>query len=477
MLGERLTARLRQRARPNHWSSLFGVVTVACLAVLTATGVILMYLYDPAPTPVRYQGSYPPLRGVEVSRAFASTMRISFEVRAGLLVRQTHHWAALLLPASVIMQLATTFFTGAFRRPRQWAWVLLFGVFVLALVGGWSGYALPDDSLSGTGLRIVQGVVLGVPLVGTWLSWVIFGGEFPGQVLRHLYLLHLVVVPPLLALLLALRRRLAIRYGPPQLPGPGRTEDNVVGLPLWPAGAVRAGGMFFLTAGVLVTMAATLTVSPVWRYGPASPGNASAGSQPDWYTGFLDGALRLVPPGWELVWLGRTWTFAVLAPLAVVTVFLALVALYPFLEARVTGDRRVHHLLDRPRDAPTRTAVGVAGLTSYATLWAAGSADLVATEFGVGVEAVVRTLRISLVVAPVLAFLITRSACRALQAHDRDRAEHGAESGVLRRSPDGGYTETHAALVSADPRPEPAIDYSAGTQTRMAPSSRLPQRK
>jgi ubiquinol-cytochrome c reductase cytochrome b subunit len=426
-LAQRLTARLRQRACPNHWSFLFGVVTVACLAVLTLTGVVLMYFYDPAATTVRYQGSYPPLRGVEMSRALESTLRISFEARAGLLVRQTHHWAALLLPASVIMQLLTTFFTGAFRRPRQWAWVLLFGVFVLALVGGWSGYALPDDSLSGTGLRIVQGVVLGLPLVGTWLSTVIFGGEFPGQVLRHLYLLHVVVVPPLLVLLLVLRRRLANRDGPPQLPGPGRTEGNVVGLPLWPAGAVRAGGLFFLTAGVLVTMAGTLTVAPVWLYGPASGGNASAGSQPDWYTGFLDGALRLVPSGWEVVWLGRTWTFAVLVPLAVVSVFLALVLLYPFLEARVTGDRRVHHLLDRPRDAPGRTAVGVAGLTFYGTLWAAGSADLAATQFWVGVEDVVRVLRVSVVVAPVVAFLITRRACLTLQGVERERTEQGAE--------------------------------------------------
>jgi ubiquinol-cytochrome c reductase cytochrome b subunit len=258
-----------------------------------------------------------------------------------------------------------------------------------------------------------------------------------------------VVVPPLLVLLLALRLRLLWRHGPVQFPGPGRTEDVVVGPPLWPSGVARAGGMYVSTLGVLVLMGAVLTISPVWRYGPASPGNASAGSQPDWYTGFLDGALRLVPPGWEVDWLGRTWTFAVLAPLAVIGAFVALLLVFPFLEERVTGDRREHHLLDRPRHAPTRTAVGVAGMTCYGVLWAAGSADLVATQFHVAFEGVLVTLRVGLLLGPVAAFLLTRRLCLALQAQDADRAAHGAESGLIVRSPDGGYRERHTPLGAA----------------------------
>ena len=441
---------LRRRASPSHWSFLFGVVAVACLVLLVVTGLVLTSLYSPSAAVVTYQGSYLPLRGVAMSEALQSTLHISFEVRGGLLVRQAHHWAALVLPAALILQMLSVFFTGAFRSPRRWSWVLLSGVFVLALASGWSGYALPDDSLSGTGLRIVQGVTLGIPLVGTWASWILFGGEFPGEVIPHLHALHL-ITPAVLVLLVALRLRLAHRHGPAQFRGPGRTEDDVVGLPLWPTAAARAGGLFFLTLGVLVLMAATLTISPVWRYGPSSPGNASAGSQPDWYTAFLDGALRLVPSGWELVWLGRTWTLAVLVPLAAISLFLTVVAAWPFLEGWATADRREHHLLDRPRDVPTRTGAGVAGMTFYGVLWLAASADLVATQFRVSFEGVIWVLRVVVLLGPLLAYAVTRRICLALQAADDERIEHGAETGVLRQLPSGGFVEGRRPLPAARP--------------------------
>lgn len=408
---------LRHRACPNHWSFLFGVVALACLVLLVVTGLVLMLFYSPSSAVFRYQGSYPPLRGVAMSRAFESTLHISLDVRGGLLVRQAHHWAALVLPAALILQMLSTFFTGAFRRPRHWSWVLLFGVFTLTLVSGWSGYGLPDDALSGTGLRIVQGVTLGIPLVGTWLTWILFGGEFPGEIIAHLYGVHL-VAPAALVVLVALRSRFAYRHRPPQFPGPGRSEDDVVGLPLWPTAAARAAGLFFLTLGLLVLMAATLTISPVWRYGPSSPGNAYANSQPDWYTAFLDGALRLVPPGWEFAWLGRTWTLAVLVPLGIVGLFLALVAAWPFIEGWISGDRREHHLLDRPRDMPARTGIGAAGMTFYGTLWLAASADLVATQFRVSFNGVIWFLRVVLLLGPLLAYALTRRICLGLQASD-----------------------------------------------------------
>jgi len=443
----RLIEKLRRRAVPNHWTQFFGAISLACLAVLTVTGVVLMIFYDPSPATVRYGGSYPLLRGVEMSKAFESTLRISFDVRGGLLVRQAHHWAALVLPASLILQLLSVFFTGAFRKPRRLSWLLLFGVFVLALAAGWSGYALPDDMLSGTGLRIVQGVTLGIPVVGTGLTSVLFGGEFPGRIIPHLYLIHL-IAPTVLLLLVAVRLRVSFRQEPAQFPGPGPTGDNVVGIPVWPNGAVRAAGLFFITAGVLTLMAGTMTISPVWSYGPSSPAAAGAGSQPDWYTAFLDGALRLVPPGWEFDWLGQTWTLAVLVPLAVIGLFLGLVAAYPFLESWVTGDRREHHLLDRPRNTPTRTGIGVAGMTLYATLWAAASADLIATQFHVSFESVIWLLRGVVVLGPPLAYIVTGQVCLTLQAHDRERLRHGAESGVILRSPSGGYREVHRPLTA-----------------------------
>ncbi|GAA1441732.1 cytochrome bc complex cytochrome b subunit [Leifsonia poae] len=422
---------------------MFGVVSLACIAVIFISGLFLMFFYAPSSTPVVYRGGYEPLDGATMSKAMRSTLAISFEVQGGLLMRQAHHWAALLLPAALIMQLLTSFFTGAFRRPRRLGWVLLFLLLITALVGGWSGYALPDDMLSGTGLRIVEGIVLGIPVVGTWLSTLLFGGEFPGQIIEHLYPVHVAIVPALLIGLLALRIRAGYLQKPAQFAGRGRTEDNVVGVPVLPNAAARAGGLFLIVTAVILLVSATVTISPIWLYGPSSGGNASAGSQPDWYTGFLDGALRLVPPGWEFVWLGRTWTLAILVPLAVVGVYLAAVLLYPFVEEWITGDDRDHNILDRPRNTSTRTGIGVAGIVFYGALWGAGSADLVATHFHVGVESVVAFYQAAAVLGPALAFVVTRRVCLALQKKDRQILLHGYETGRIVRLPGGEYVEIH----------------------------------
>ncbi|GAA5101134.1 cytochrome bc complex cytochrome b subunit [Microbacterium yannicii] len=439
-------AELRRRRVPMHWTSLFGVISLASLVVVVVTGLLLMVFYTPSSAGTIYTGSYAPLHGAVVSKAFASTMNITFDVAGGVILRQAHHWAALLLPAAIIVQLVATFFTGAFRRPRRAVWLLLVLALIAALASGWSGYALPDDMLSGTGLRIVEGIILGIPVVGTWLASVLFGGPFPGRIIENLYPLHIVVFPGALLVLIALRAVAAWRHRPPQFPGRGRTPGNVVGVALIPTAAGRAGGLFLVVTGLLLLIAATVTVGPIWLYGPADPGNAGAGSQPDWYTGFLDGALRLVPPGWEIVWLGRTWTMAILAPLAVVGAFFAVVAAYPFLEEWVTGDRREQHLLDRPRLAPTRTGLGVAGLTFVAVLWAAGGADIIATSFSVSIEHVIGTLQVALIVGPCVAFTIARRICFGLQRKDADLLRHGYETGRIVRLPGGEYVEVHQPL-------------------------------
>lgn len=461
---------LRHRTVPLHWTNMFGVIAFACVVVVFVTGVPLMFFYTPSGTTVEYAGSYPALHGAEVSQAFASTLRISFEVPGGLFIRQAHHWAALLLPAALIAQLLVTFFTGAFRTPRRAGWVLLFLILIAALAGGWSGYALPDDMLSGTGLRIVEGILLGIPLVGTWLKDLLFGGAFPGQIIENLYPIHIAVVPAALVALLAVRAAILYRRKPPQFARRGRTEQNVVGVPLLPQAAARAGGLFLVVTGILLFISATVTISPIWLYGPASPGDAGAGSQPDWYTGFLDGALRLVPPGWEVVVLDRTWTIALLAPLAVVTGFLLLVAVYPFIEAWITGDDREHHLLDRPRNVPTRTGSGVAGIVFYGTLWVAGSADLIAVAFSLTIEGVVLALQVMLLVGPIIAFTVTRRVCLGLQRKDRDVLEHGFETGRIVRLPGGEYVEVHqqvdegerARLLAVEARAPYALEAPGG---------------
>jgi ubiquinol-cytochrome c reductase cytochrome b subunit len=440
-----LADRLHHRAQATTWGLLWGAVSAGCFAVLLVTGLVLLALYDGSSRLVPYTGGYAPLRGVEVSEAYASTVRLSLDVPGGLLLRQAHHWAALLLPASLALQLCGAFFTGGFRRPRRAAWVLLVGAFVLVLAAGWSGYALPDDNLSGTGLRIVEGTTLAIPFVGTWLTFALFGGEYPGRVIENLTVLHL-AAPALLVLLVAVRLHLVVRSGPVQLPGPGRGPERVVGLPAWPQAAVRALGLFFVTTGVVTLMGATLTISPVWRYGPASPADAYAGSQPDWYTAFLDGALRLVPPGWEVEGWGRTWALAVLVPLAAAGGFVLVLVAWPWVEERVSGDRLEHQLLDRPRDAEVRTGVGAAGVTFYGTLWLAASADVLARELHLTFEGVIVALRVVVLAGPVLAFGIARTVCRTLRAYEAARERDGAESGVVERTADGGYEERHTPL-------------------------------
>jgi ubiquinol-cytochrome c reductase cytochrome b subunit len=441
----RVTAGLRRRVVPTHWSSMFAEVALFSLIIVFVTGIFLTFFYDPSPTTVQYDGGYVPLQGIEMSRALDSTLHVTFDVRGGLLIRQAHHWSALLLLAALGMHLLSMFFTGAFRKPRQLNWVLMVVVFVLSLIGGWTGYALPDDMLSGSGLRIVQGVILGIPVVGTWLSSLVFGGEFPGTIIANFYPLHVILVPLAAVVLVGIYALLVLVQKPPQFAGPGRTNENVVGVPLANY-AVRIAGLFLLVAGVVTLIAATVTINPIWNYGPASPAEASAGSQPDWYMGFLDGALRLVPPGWEILLFGRTLTLAVLAPLAVIGVFLLLVAVYPFIEAWITGDQRDHHILDRPRNAPVRTAIGVAGVLFYATLWGAASADLVATLFRLSIESVITFYQGMLILGPLIGFIVAHRVALALQRKDRELVLHGFETGRIVRLPGGEYIEVHKPL-------------------------------
>jgi ubiquinol-cytochrome c reductase cytochrome b subunit len=447
-----ILARASRRRVHLTWTSLFGVVTVTCLVVLALTGVLLSFDYTASSDVVTYDGPYDPVVGAQVSRAYDSTMTISLERPGGMLVRQTHHWAALVLPASIILQLLAAFFTGAFRRPRRTAWVLLVLLFVVALVGGWSGYALPDDMLSGTGLRIVEGVVMAIPVVGTRLSTWMFGGRFPGEIIEHLYPVHVLIVPVLAAVVVTARAVLAWTHGSPTPPRAALLRRQTLGIPLWPDAAVRAVGMSAITAGVLVLLGGTSTVSPIWGYGPTAAGNVGAGSQPDWYMGFLDGALRLVPPGWETEWLGYTWTFAVLVPLVVVGAWFALLIAYPYVESWVTRDTVEHDVLDRPRNVPVRTGFGVAGALFYGVLWAAASADIMSTQLHVSFESVIRLLQVVLVAGPPLAFEVTRRVCHGLQLKDRAVVDHGHETGRIVRTAAGEYLEIHVPASPAERR-------------------------
>ncbi|MCX7521534.1 ubiquinol-cytochrome c reductase cytochrome b subunit [Microbacterium sp. STN6] len=432
---------------PDHWSFLLGEVALYSFVVILLSGTFLTFFFQASMAETVYNGSYAPLKGVEMSAAMNSTLNISFDIRGGLLMRQVHHWAALLFVAAIGLHMLRIFFTGAFRKPRELNWVIGFMLFILAMAEGFTGYSLPDDLLSGNGLRIIDGMVKGLPLVGTWISFLLFGGEFPGTaIVGRLYTLHILLLPALVVAFIALHLTFVVVHKHTQYAAAGRTQQNVVGYPILPVYAAKAGGFFFIVFGVIVLIASLFTINPIWNYGPYDPSPVSAGTQPDWYIGFADGALRLVPPGWEFVWLDRTWSFNIIVPVLVLGLFIVTVAIYPFLEAWITGDKREHHIADRPRNNPGRTAVGAAGVTFYAALWAAASSDIIATHFKLTMEGVIHTLQACLILGPIVAYIIAKRICIALQKKDRTIALHGYESGRIVRLPGGEYIEVHEQL-------------------------------
>ena len=432
---------------PDHWSFMLGEVALYSFVVILLSGTFLTFFFDPSMTEIEYEGSYVPLKGIEMSVAYASSLDLSFDIRGGLLMRQVHHWAALLFVASIGLHMLRIYFTGAFRKPREINWFIGFVLFVLAMGEGFTGYSLPDDLLSGNGLRIIDGMVKAVPVSGTWISFMLFGGEFPGtDIIPRLYVLHILLLPAILIVALGIHMVLLVINKHTQWAGPGRTNDNVVGVPVMPIFAAKAGGFFFIVFGVIMLIAATFTINPIWNYGPYDPSPVSAGTQPDWYIGFADGALRLIPPHLDVVTFGYTWPFGVLIPLIGLVVFIAIVAFYPFIEAWITGDKREHHILDRPRNTPVRTAIGAAGVTFYAVLWAAASSDLIATHFKVSIEGTIHTLQFLAIAGPIIAYIVTRRICFALQKKDREIVLHGFESGRIVRLPGGEYVEVHQEL-------------------------------
>ncbi|MFC8063732.1 cytochrome bc complex cytochrome b subunit [Streptomyces sp. NPDC057293] len=448
-LGHRRLARSARRlVFPDHWSFMLGEIALYSFVVLLITGVFLSFFFHPSSDLLVYQGSYAPLRGRLVSQAFDSTLHISFNVRGGLLVRQAHHWAALILVASIFVHMMRVFFTGAFRKPRELNWIFGFLLLIIAMFGGLTGYDLPDDLLSGTGLQVVNGTILSIPLVGTYVSYFLFGGEFPGDdLIARFNTIHILIIPGLMVALIVLHLVLAVRHRHTQYPGPGRTNANLVGMPLR-VYAVKAGAYFFIVCGVIFLIAGLAQINPVWAYGPFRPDQVSAGSQPDWYMGVADGLLRVMP-GWEVDFWGHTLALDNFLPLLVgVLLFLALGA-YPFLEAWVTDDDDDQHLLDRPRNRPVRTAVGVAWLGVYLLALIGAANDLIATHLHVSVNAVTWTVRIALFAVPVLAFVVAKRCALGLQRRDRDKVLHGRESGVVRRHGHGEYVEVHEPLSQA----------------------------
>jgi len=452
--------RLFNKVFPDHWSFLLGEIALYSFVVLLLTGTYLALFFDPSMVEVVYDGAYTPLRGMEMSRAYQSALELTFEVRGGLIMRQMHHWSALMFMAAIVLHMFRIFFTGAFRKPRELNWIIGSLLFWIGLVAGLTGYSLPDDALSGTGLRVIHAIILSIPVAGSWLASSVFGGEFPGTViLGRFYIVHVLLVPGILLALISVHMGLLVKQKHTQWPGPGRTNHNVVGVRMFPHFSAKAGGFFMVVFAVIALLSGLFQINPIWIFGPYQASVVSAASQPDWYVMFLDGAVRLFP-AWEISLLGFTisplfWP-AVLLPGALTMLPL----MYPFLEARFTKDKQAHHLLQRPRDVPGRTALGAMAIAFYLVLTLSGANDVIAERFNISLNAMTWAGRLGLLLAPPLAYYITYRTCLALQQHDREVLAHGAETGIIKRLPDGGFVEIHQPLAAADDHGHVQLDYA-----------------
>jgi ubiquinol-cytochrome c reductase cytochrome b subunit len=435
------TAFLR-KLYPDHWSFLLGEIALYSFVILLLTGTFLTFFFQPSMTEVVYHGTYTPLRGVRMSDAYASTLNISFDVRGGLLMRQIHHWAALLFLAAIMVHMLRIFFTGAYRKPREFNWLIGIVLFTLGLFEGLFGYSLPDDLLSGTGLRITQGVLQSIPIVGTYGSYFLFGGEFPGHlIIPRLYVIHILLIPALLLALISAHLFFMFHQKHTQMPSKGRTNANVVGAPTYPYFAAKTGAFFFFIFAVLALLSTFAQINPIWLFGPYNPSGITAGSQPDFYMGALEGALRIMP-AWEWNVFGHTLAFNVFIPALVpLGIIFTGAALWPFLEQWATGDRREHHVNDRPRNAPTRTGVGMAAVTFWGVLWLEGANDIIADQLQIPLFTLTWIARFAVILGPIIAYWVTKRICLGLQRKDAHLLEHGVETGIIRQLPSGAYVE------------------------------------
>ena len=427
---------------PDHWSFMVGEVAMDSLIILIATGLYLTFFFVPSGTDVVYAPTsghvYAPLVGQHMSEAYQSVINISFNVRFGLIMRQAHHWAALIFLAAVIFHMCRIFFTGAFRKPREINWIIGLTLWMVVMLEGFTGYSLPDDLLSGTGIRVINSIIQSIPLVGPWLSYNLWGGRFPGgPFITRLFIIHEFVFPALIIGLLTAHLMILWHQKHTDFPGPGKTETNIRGSRIWPAYALKAGGLMMIIGAVTFLLAGLVQINPVWLYGPYNPWTVSAGAQPDWYLGFLDGSVRLWPH-WEFRSFGHEIANPFFPGLLIPGLVFTLMYAWPWIDKMVYNDHGPHNLLDRPRDKPFRTGVGVAGIIFFTVETLACATDLLANNLHIAFERLIEILQIAALVGPVVGFFIAYKTCKALLRTNAHPIQTPV-GGVIIRTADGAY--------------------------------------
>ena len=434
---------------PDHWSFMLGEITLYSFIIILATGVFLTLYFVPSQTEVIYHGSYVPLRGARVTQAFASTVDLSFDVRCGLLMRQMHHWACNIFVGSMVLHMMRVFFTGAFRKPRELNWTIGVTLLTLAILNGFVGYSLPDDLVSGTGLRIGFSILLSIPLVGSYLAFFVFGGNFPGTAaIPRFFIIHVLLLPLVILGLIGAHLGLLAKQQHTQFPGKGRTERNVVGTPMFPNFMFKAGGFFFMTAGVTALLGALVTINPIWVYGPYDAAKISYAVQPDFYMGWLDGAARIMP-AWEFSSFGHTWPLNVFIPAVIFPgIIFNICYAWPAIDRKRNGDHEMHNLLDNPRDVPKRTAAGAAMLALIFMVFVASSTDVMAYFFHLSLNTVLWAMRFLVVIVPLIVYPLTFKVC--VELSELSDAGKRKRHNVVTRSPKGEYVAEESPELADD---------------------------
>jgi ubiquinol-cytochrome c reductase cytochrome b subunit len=451
---------------PDHWSFLLGEIALYSFIVLVGTGIFLTFYYIPDDTQVVYHGSFAPLHGVLMSIAYKSVLDISTIVPAGLLFRQAHHWAADIFIASILLHLVRIMFTGAYRKPRDFNFYIGLTMLMLGILEGFLGYSLVDDLLSGMGLVIAYAVALSIPGIGAQLAYLVWGGRFPGKsaLWPRLEILHVLVIPLVLIALITVHLVMIMRQHHSQFPGPGRRERNVVGTPMWPAYALRSIGLLMAVAAVIFLLGGLVQINPIFQWGPYHTYLSENGAQPDWYIGWLIGALRLMPnfepavgnitPVPNPFWGGAFF------PLFVFGVLFA----WPAVERRITHDHRRHDLLERPRDRPIRSGL-IAGFLAWVwTIFAIGAADRVYYRLHISYTVMIKYWRGATWLVPIVVFLATWRICRSLQ-RSGSHPLRSWQGDVVRRRVDGAFEVVGESpdRVEAEPT-EPPVGTVPGQE-------------
>jgi len=388
--------------------------------------------YNSSSAQVIYRGSYHALDGVKMSAAYESVMHLSFDVPAGLLIRQMHHWAALIFISAIVLHLARIFFTAAYRSPREINWLIGVTLLLFALGNGFFGYSIAGDLLSGAGLRVAYAIILSVPVVGPWLAFLFLGGTVPASVtLPRFYSFHIFLVPAVISILLALHLGIIWRQFHTNYPGPRRTGQTIVGSRLWPSYAAKSVGLFFLVFALVAILGGLVQIDPIWVYGPYDPIASTPGAQPDWYFGWIEGAMRLFPAinmrlGPYLI--PEVFFPAVLLP----TLVFAALYVYPFVEEFISFDRETHNVLRLPSQQPVNTAIGYGFFVFLAVLFTAGGDDVIAVATGGAVVTIRLILRVLFFVAPPVASVLVYMLCaRARRKHTPSYSPAPPEDGVV----------------------------------------------